>query len=438
MASRRDEFKAGLNSALPLQAIEREHQTMFNRCAEMFNVNSLTKILFVISGGAFIAGCAGAPPVSLSNRGQNQTSFGTPDNTGGESNVPACLTLGSEQSFPIQTDVVRGANVVFVLDDSGSMDGEIADVSSRMNAFITGLEQITDQLKLILIFSMTGINGSAFPSGAPNPFQSVITQGKALYVPEAVGSRFADGAIFKSFGLSDFAQRLPSSVPLDAGGSLASNCVGAGKYFRPRHNQDGMSLGQVTSACINLGGSPRSSRTGNPNQPFSGPLGYLTTGVSTNVVVFSDDDLNVNGSFSTGGNGLELVKNTFDDVFSPLGAPAYYHSVVGLTPGGEIVNVGTEHRALAAASGGSEDDLAAPNYDDVLNRLKLKIQFSEQVVTLSCQADTSSLQVYLDGVQLTSSDYQFNSTTREIRLLPSVFGPEDEGQTMTLRVVFGS
>jgi len=413
-----------------------------------------------------LVGCAKEPAISLveqpaSNEAPNACDRSSP----------------FDESFTLQPSSIRGANIVFVMDDSGSMGDEINKVVENIDAFITGLSMNTqDQLRLVLLFNTRGFiinvtgptgctsdgltvdptqtscaNGTPFASPFNNPFAAKIDNQKVFYVNEGVGSRGADVALFRAFSQANFVQPIPALNPLDAGGVLQGGCTGPGTYWRPREcrnragaavpcNQES-SLSQTATTCyFSPGFSSVSGGT------ITGPLSHLLPGVAINVVVFSDDDVNVAGGFSGSlTSGRELVLGMMKKVFEPLGinTPLYYHSIVGLQsdtpPGssGTIDRVGVNHQGLSTHTEGLKADVRLNDYSAVLNDLKEKIIFSEQVVETSCGViDSITPQVYKDGVLLNSSLYQVSSGSKDVRLLPGAFSEADLDRTIQIRVLY--
>lgn len=391
--------------------------------------NASIKVALLFSAIALLSACAGSPEFVI----KTAESDGLVTNPNSDPNSPlACERTGPlEESFQIQPSSIRGANVVFAIDDSGSMGDNIGNLSSNLNSFLSALAQnAQDNFRVVLLFRMNGFqygnNGTAFNPGAANPFQSHIDNQRVFYVPEGTGSRGIDVALFRAFSLPSFSQDILSSWPVDGGGQLQSACSGAGKYFRPRVSSDSSSLDQVQTSCF---ASPGLSN-----------LSHLLPGIAINIVAMTDDDLNVSGGFP--GDGLQNVKNMLSQVFRPLGntTPLYYHSFAGTSttppnPFGSIERVGANHLALSDATQGLKADIRSSSYADVLNQIRTRILFSEQVVGTSCQSDSHyPIEVLKDGVVLNSSQYSFNLGTRELRLLPSAFTDADINATIDILV----
>jgi len=368
--------------------------------------------------------CAGAPEFVIKN--SNSGSLLTnPDGT-----ALMCERDGPlEENFDITPSSIRGANVVFAIDDSQSMTDNIVNLSNSLNAFLTDLAvNAQNNFRVVLLFRLGGFefgdgNGTAFPveNNVPpvNPFATHIANNpNVFYYPVGTGSRALDVGIFRAFSTPTFMQDLLATWPNDFLGGLQTqaNCSGAGKYFRPRSG----SSSQVNTSCFS---SPA---------PGFNALSRLLPGTSVNIVGMTDDDLNVSGGFP--GDGLKIVKDMFTRVLAPAAgsAPIYYHSFAGTstTPPpnavGDIDRVGVNNIALSNATGGLVADIRSPNYASVLNQLRTRIVFSEQLVDTACQSDGNyPIEVLKDGVLLDPSLYTFNLGTREVRLLPAAFTDAD-------------
>lgn len=359
--------------------------------------------------------------------------------TGGSGTPPGPCDSEQTENLSVTPNSSRGANVVLALDDSGSMGNEIDHVVSVIDGFIRDLILATqDNLRLILVFSMTGMNGSngsAFGSGDPNPFLSVIDNQRIFYVDEATGSRGSDIALFKTFSMNDFMQQLPAIIPSDAGNATAASCAGAGKYFRPRANTG---LDQTPDACIVSPG-----RSGQSGSTLTGPLGHLIPDVAVNFITVSDDDNNVAGEFTANPyNGADLVLGMLRKATEPLGSnvPIYYHSIVGTptwpTGTSGIARYGSKHMAMSARTGGLVEDIRENDYNDVFENLTERIIYSEQVVTMQCEFSESRTPVVtLNGTILSSDKYQYSPASKSLRLLPTAFEGMPSG-SLSLRVVY--
>jgi len=365
------------------------------------------------------SGCANAPDLIFKGDSTNKESGDDEDGnlTGG--NCDSAQT----QDFSINPASSRAANVLFVIDDSGSMSDEIQEVVSKIEPFLQGLQAATaDQLRLGLLFdhSKEAFNYTKAlynSSTNQNPFAPYIDNVRVHYFQSETWSHWADVGFFKAFGKGDYIQTFPTPMPTDFEGVTASSCSGAGKYFRPRRDQP-------------WGSSP----TCNSSNKRLSLTNYFTPDVAMNVVMFSDDDLTA----STSG----LVREMYRGVLNELtpNAPFYYHSIImtdnlGLASGQE--RMGHVHMGLSEMTNGMVFDLRENDYGPVFSQLKDRILFSEQTVSLSCEISASRTpQVIFNGVILNPSLYSYVVGSKQIRLDPDIFTPDQIGTTIPVRVTY--
>lgn len=371
----------------------------------------------------------------------------------------------SEEVLTIQPSSAHGANVVILLDDSGSMTDKIQRVVTELRSFILQLTASTsDNYRLILIYDYTkqAFAGEQFRDSNgqvisdPNPFAPQIDNQKVFYFRQETFSTWADVALFKTFAFSDFSQVLPIPIPLDQPSSGApktfDSCLGAGsplpgKWFRPRFGSNQFSI----SSCI------VSTRL---RSDMSSPRAFdkLLPNTAINVMAVSDDDLSVNfnrSNFSLtdpNKNAFpEISWNMMQQVLLPpsidpsTNPPVVYHSVVGLNAADKsanrIADIGTAHLALSKHSGGGVFDILSTDYGQIFNSLHRRIVFSDQALDLKCAPVLGqSIEVRFnrgDGsgfVTVDPSLYSLDSTNRRVTFNANAFQNSDEGRTIQVQI----
>lgn len=342
--------------------------------------------------------------------------------------------------FDIDPDSVAGANIVFLVDDSGSMDAESAEVASLMQDFLDGVSAGADDYRVALIFDK---DGAAFDGN--NPFSSYIyhpttnPDSTVYYFESRTWSKWADIAFFRTFGQVDYVQTLPSPIPLDnppAGyvSMLPSECQDAGDYFRPRQNTSNFNN---TPGCISaLEGASLNVDIAN----------YLLADTAVNIISISDDDINVNYN----GDYPAITDLMIKDVISKLGSNMSYryHSIVGTMsndaweaqsgPGFDRIDrIGQTHMDLSTETSGLIADIREEDYSAIFDDLTEEIFFSEQSVNLSCRP--SNVSVRLGGIALESADFTLDEDIKRITFRPSAFeklDPEDLSGNVRARVAY--
>ncbi len=461
-----------------------------------FNLLFLKPGLLSLGASLLLLGCAGAPNLEdtgalnatggLGN-GENANDidadgnrdFTNPNQDPKNPVVEACKPGTIDQSFDIKPSSIRGANIVFLIDDSGSMSGEIQKVISQVGNFLGGINSATNEnYRVSLVYNHLYSNSAFYNKtfydqngnqiSSLNPLTPYIdaSAGKVKHVQSITWSKWSDIAFFKAFAQKDYDQAVtdPAMLPEDSTEfrtltnrpveTSYSNCSGIGLWFRPRfmnfvNQNDGGTLGCFTSDIAKASAGIDSTNIRNLKIED-----YLLKNVSVNFIALSDDDLNVN--FTGRINQLENINSVvWDDakpqypenvlrmlrqVLKPIGSdvPILYHSIIGLNKSaGGIDEVGHAHWALSKKTGGAIHDITSASYADAFNKISKKVIFSEQVVNLSCAIPSGTNPVIkMAGQPLSASTYTVTNNGKDIRLLPSAFSAEDEAKTIKVEVFY--
>jgi hypothetical protein len=402
----------------------------------------LNSFILTVSLGLSVAlaGCASSPTfeqTALPNTGG--TPGGPTNNPGGGSTTPggtipeACLTGDPlQQVTAFSPASTRAANVAMIIDDSGSMSDNINRVVNQVETFIDTLSSATlDHFKLLLIYDQTKL------PELPALTNLALQHPNVFYHQAETWSFLSDRAVFKTLGSSSFVQSFSASDPNPVDfitnlNAAQSNCVGEGKYFRPRNNYSRNQESMVNFTCVSTTGNAQAST-------------YFTPGTSVNFVEFSDDDLHI--------ASVPSVLQMYQDVVHALAGnvPVYYHSVVGTQSacpfascGSDTIDsVGAQHMTLSAMTGGRVEDIRAADYTSIFNNLTESILFSEQVLNLTCSFRAGmSVSVSFDrhdgnGYTLVDpSNYVLLQAEHAIRFLPSAFVSSDIGRSISARVTY--
>lgn len=439
-------------------------------------------ILYALGAGflAFTIGCAQAPTLqdSLSatqDGGDGRTggddsgriTKGFPNPTTAAASIPpspegppvtGTLQCSKPEAYSstFTPSSIRGANVIFLIDDSGSMNEEIQWVIDQVGTFINRINTATNaNYRFILVYdySKGAFRNVTFrdPTGAiidsvvhPNPLDYLADNKKVFYFKRETWSKWADIAFFRAFAPRTYMQTLPTNLltasflldrpPSGVATVSSSSCSGQGKYFRPRYAGYGDNNFGSTPACI--------SASGNAVDLSS----LLIKETSVNFISLSDDDLNVEfdrANFEITDNSKnaypEVILNMLNDLIKPLGSnlPVRYHSIVGLpSSNSSIANIGAAHLALTKKTGGFYHDIEDRNYQTAFNGIANNVIFGEQVITLPCPIGSAAPQVSLGGRMLPADQFSFTVGKNVIRLSPSAFAPSDIDKTLTAVVTY--
>lgn len=394
-----------------------------------------------------------APNIELEKKAKNvvgddvdsdpsDNEFEHPFNPGDENEASFCETTEVvEEKFVLDPDSISGANVVLILDDSGSMAGEFQKVVLEIQDFIDGITAATDnnyRIGLIFDKSKPAINGRNFYDtngqliANPNPFHRQIDGEKVFYFEKETFSKWADMAFARVFMPITYMQSLPSSIPLDVPNSGAvlspEDCAGMGKYFRPRTPQINF---YNTPGCIY-------------SQDAYDITDYFLEDITVNIVTVSDDDLNVNfdrANFDWSDpekNAYpEIVDLMFKDMIKPLGEDVsyIYHSIVGPTPGGGIDLPGIAHMALTKKTEGGLHDIRTNDWAPLFDLLQEQIIFSEQKADLQC-APAANLEVRFNNNLVDPENYRLVTAQKRVRLLPAAFDGYDPGTPIQVKISY--
>lgn len=430
--------------------------------------------LFLLMASAFLfVGCAAAP--DFQSIGASQTKGpdgddsqdqGSKDEEPGnyidtefprddEQKIICESGTGGYEEFEITADAAQAVNVLFVIDDSGSMGGEFNKVKNNIENFTTDLaSRIADNpesnIKVGMLFrhdrstndELTGIiNSYDFVSKANAP----------------TWSKWADLAFWQAFAGMDSMQPI-SDVPADnpyyaptdtlfddyrdrkycqrEGGSYG------GVYFRPRQ----LPSAWATGAGANFFHTPA---CGYSEDYADFDLGsFFSPNARMNMITISDDDLNVawdREGFVHGDPVLQsypkFVHQMYREVFDQAGLKKnyLYHSIVGLDQGDfGVEEAGNSHLALSRKTGGLTADITLNSWDALFADLAEAIIFSEQSAELSCEPSAASVVVTINGEFLDEEHYTVNANQQTVQILPSAFDSMSipSGETVTLKVAY--
>lgn len=428
--------------------------------------------LLLCSFTLLMTACAGAP--SLTTLSSSSESNG---NTPGRVDFPNPLDPATcdQGAIHVETHTLdvesrsAGSNIVFLLDDSGSMSEEFTKVRNQIGSFLSQIRAATESpTRVILLFddSTSAVRG-ATPSGQAQPFSSYLQAPDPLdpakpavqYLDYQTWSKWSDLSFFYAFAPAGFAQASLSSIPedrpFDATGALlsavvsSSDCSGSGQWYRPRYGEYRRQNG---SAYPNFSGPGSGGSIVNEGaQTIETPAcvtalnhgraiaDYLLPGKTLNVIAVSDDDLNVNFDrvhFSMSDPTMnaypETVYAMFKSVTQPLGDVSIrYHSIVGRSWQAGVEAIGDAHLALSKFTGGSSYDITASDWSPIFNQLSGEIIYSEKNQALVCSIQTNrSIVVKFDGQVLSSEHYRIILAENKIQFLPSAFA----GRSGTIQV----
>jgi hypothetical protein len=222
------------------------------------------------------------------------------DDGGGNPGASPCpSTTTKTENLSLTANAIEGANIVFLIDDSGSMSGEFQKVVWELQEFINGILGVTaNNYRMVMIYDTDGaaIRNRSFYRDRnltdrinnANPFIDQMASDDVAYFKKETWSKWADMAFARVFMPSNFLQTLPLAIPTDSPNDSpvrvtstpmqAADCAGMGKYFRPRDSTSDYSYGSF--ACIE-------------DEDGANIANSLLAGFNVNIVAISDDDLNV-------------------------------------------------------------------------------------------------------------------------------------------------
>lgn len=365
--------------------------------------------------------------------------------------VDACDTSDAlVESAQLTPDSISGANIVFLIDDSGSMANEFQKVVWELREFIDGITSATgNNYRIMLVFDKdkAAIRNRSFYRDLaktdliddPNPFVDQIADPNVFYIEKETWSKHSDIALYQAFGNAGAFQSLPAVLPVDQPWSLPSITLGdcnlAGEYFRPRHNVSDYGVG--TLGCYS---TEDDGRLGN----------YLLGDFVVNIVSISDDDLNVNfdrANFDFDVPAMDAYPEVTDlmirDVVSDLGEGTGYqwHSIVGPVgsqSGSGIDKDGIAHLALSKRTSGAVYDIREDDWQPLFSNLQEQIIYSEQRVSLSCEPKSENIQVKLNGTPVDAANFVVLDVDKKVQLLPGAFDGYPSGQVLAVQVTYYS
>jgi len=412
-----------------------------------------------LSLAIFMAACASDPLLhDINNPSANiggaeddiEQDFEHPENP-----LETCESgLEGEETFGLTVDAAEAFNVVFILDDSLSMDPQIESVVNQMQNFISSLLASTldgESLRILLVFDENQSVFNGFWDGTTkNPFkqQGLIDNERVFHFNQRTGSKWADIAFYRVFGPDDYVQSLPSVIPNDnpqSGVSVPlSSCSPTGTYYRPRVDPYTQDVGWPWTNNNFWNYQPCISSV--QNKDLSD---YLIPGAPVNVVTLSDDDLNANFDrfgfhpYDDNRNAYpEIIDLMFKDLVGVLGSSYHYHSIINVedicTDPEEwcFQEIGTAHWALSQASGGSVFDIQLEDYTPIFNDLIDTIVYSSQGRDLKCTPVESSAKVFLNGQVMSSDTYTVNASNKRLTFKPEFFEGLQSGQSIEVKIQY--
>ncbi len=378
-----------------------------------------------------------------------------PIDPGGPGGPAACESTSMRtETVSITPDAVEGANVVFLIDDSGSMSGEFQKVVWELQDFINGILGVTsNNYRIVMIYNTDGaaLNGRTFyrnrnntnPILNANPFIDQIMSDDVDYFQKETWSKWSDVAFAKVFMPADFMQSLPLVIPTDNPNDspitanstpmISTDCQGAGKYFRPRDHTG--SYGYGSFACLTA-------------ENHAAINDHLLPDLNVNIVAISDDDLNVafdRPNFSptdpTKNAYPEIVDRMFTDLVRPLGDDVryIYHSIVGpigSESGADVDKDGVAHMALSKFTGGATYDMREANWQPLFQNLSEQIIYSAKDTALSCKPAVASVQVTFNGSVVNPSNYLAFPSLKKLNFKADAFDGYPSGTPISVQISY--
>lgn len=364
--------------------------------------NSLPKVL---------AGCALFALAAMQAACTSGKFQGNAVRTGPAADAPA----GSRSdSFPVQSR--KGSlDLVWAIDNSGSMSEEAAIVRANFQSFLQGVSSRAD-LRLALLSSPQRSSQGPLAGNGFGGFTAFATPSDTGVTLPSMGSNFIQ--IPSSFVGSTNPLAMAAAASCAANlTSLSTNSGGlAGR----------LSSGSICGeALVSLGGASGSSLEDPRSvQAVAGTLTSFLRPDAARAYVFVTDD---NASGVSEQNFLAAIARG-----APSAKPATVFGFVGLNQTScGIAEVGSSYIALAQQTGGAVFDLCAPDWSANFGRLTENLlSLAQSGYPLPGQAASVS-QIRVDGRILAPSDYSLqgnmvqvnpnalqNATTIEIDWLP--------------------
>ncbi|TVQ78604.1 MAG: VWA domain-containing protein [Bradymonadales bacterium] len=451
---------------------------MIHKCKISFRDSGAPFVCLGLGLLFFLSACASDPilsPVNLQGgqAGGPTTPPGTPTPPFDESNQrdfghphhEVCSSGDSGyQYFELSVDSVSASNVIFLLDDSGSMGPLIEKVMDQMDSLIEGLlDRIEDgdSLRIGLIFdpdkaAFNSIDDIQDPDGeipgSHNPLVLRALKDPRIHFFKAeTGSKWIDRAFFQVFGQTNHLQDLPTFIPLDqpAGNAAVktiSDCNQTGSYFRPRVYPYWAGLTGLASFtqenswpwsfANNWNYDPCVAslrRVDISGQSETGDNLFIQ-GAPLNLIALSDDDLNVNFDrhlfhpYDEHSNSYpEIADRMFRQFAQKLNTSYRYHSIINKDAA--LINqlgflwqeVGIGHWALSQATGGGVYNIQEDTYDEIFQDLLDQIVLSSQSQSLACPAQPNSVLVYRNQVLMPENSYYLSLIDQRLEFKPAFF-----------------
>jgi len=375
------------------------------------------------------------------------------------------------ESFNLETAGIEGSNILFWIDDSGSMTGEFQKVVWEVRGFIDQVNAATNNnFRIAMVFDIhaDAIEGRTFyrdrdangnginPINNPNPFYDQIAAGDVEYIEQETWSKLSDVGFARAFMPLDFMQILPAFVPLDTpygggrgrritnhdrdtpygGGTVYSpaNCSGPGKYFRPRQNTS--TYGYGSPGCIQAVNT-------------AGRLeDHFLPDYNLNIVAISDDDLNVQfdrNNFSvtdpTKNAYPEIIDGLISQLIAPLGTDYFYNSIVGpigsrIQSPSTIELDGVAHLALTKKTNGVSFDIRENSWAELFDQLANQVIFSGQRLRTACNPNPTTIEVTFNGNVVDPENYRLDIPNHRINFLPRAFLGFEIGDPIAVTITY--
>lgn len=299
----------------------------------------MKSIFFIGAGIAFFTG------LTSCGNSDFKGSTGTPNK---KQDQPAIANREVTEVFTLDASKRPPLDLVWTIDNSGSMTDKIEQVRKNFDAFMASLASAVD-VKVILISRASGPNSLTLPKSATGGVQ----------INSTVGSwDAAEQAVFAS---------CPPALTLAP--IKATPC----------------------------GVSIMGDAWGGPTAVAGKAVSHFRSGAVRNYVFVTDDE------------SKDITGDEFVNVIKASGAPALpkVYSFRG-TPQSKcrVSAVGMQYGTMETSTGGKSFDICETNWTAYFSELAATI--TENVsgnITLKGPVDPESIQVYLDGKLLTNTDY---------------------------------
>ena len=283
--------------------------------------------------------------------------------------VPGVIT----EVFTLDSSKRTPVDLVWVIDNSGSMTDNIAQVRKNFDAFMASLSASAD-VKVILLSQSTGTLGLKLPASAKGGSQIEVSVGS--WDPASIAAA--------------------ASCPADAliTGVKALIC--------------GVDLSKS-------GVKPTNYTTGQEEKVRGKVLSQFREGAARSYIFVTDDD---SISFK-GENFVAALKVT-----SPKTLPKVY-SFRGIQAKGagscQVSNVGTQYEIMEKATGGKSFDICSDDWSSSFSQLADSIVTNLGAeVLLKGVFEVSTVKVFLDGVELPASEFVLTGAKLALKTQPDL------------------